>query len=243
MLSPSEMKDKMLDLAGKEGYIDNISLYCDKWCARCAFTAKCRNYSFGKDAPAPEEPEIWEYIHNVFGATVLMLREMMEKMGMKPEEIDKMEPPTRPDPKRHPLFNKTFRAASVRHKWLEGKKKEIKPKDEKTIQELKKNNPELHEAIEVIFQYNFLGTSKIARALQVFEKDNDRGLQSDFNGMAKIALLATDRLISSWTILMEHHMEYEDEVLKILIDLAEIRKQTEIIFPSARKFIRPGFDE
>jgi len=243
MLTPSEMKDKMLDLAGKEGYIDNISLYCDKWCAKCAFTSKCRNFSFGKDAPVPDEPEMWEYLHNVFGATVLMLREMMEKMGMNPEDIDKMEPPKTTDQKKHPLFNKTFRAASVRHKWLEDKKKEIKPKDEKTIQENKKNNPELYEAIEVIFQYNFLVTSKIARALQIYEKDNDNGIQSEFNGSAKTALLAVDRLISCWSLLMENHMEYEDEILKILIDLADIRKQTEIIFPYARKFVRPGFDE
>jgi len=38
-------------------------------------------------------------------------------------------------------------------------------------------------------------------------------------------------------------MEHQDEILKMLITLAEIRKQTEATFPIARKFKRPGFDE
>ncbi len=242
MLTPSEMKDKMLVLAGKDGYIDSIFNYCDRWCARCPFSSKCRNFSFGKDAPSPEEPEMWEYLHNVFGATVLMLREMMEKMGMDPEEIDKAEPPSKPDPRKHPLFNKTYRAATERHKWLEKKKNQIRSKDEKTNESNKKKNPRLFEAIEVIYQYNFLITSKIARALQVFNYNNDKVIQSDSNGCAKITLVALDRLINSWIILMENNMEYEDDILRILIDLADIRRQTEILFPIARKFVRPGFD-
>lgn len=243
MLTPSEMKDKMLDLAGKDGYIDSIFNYCDRWCARCTFTSKCRNYSFGKDAPLPEEPEMWEYLHNVFGATVLMLREMMEKMGMDPGEIDKGEPPSQSDPRKHPLFNKAYRTAAERHKWLDKKKNVIKSKDGKVNEANKKNNPKLFEAVEVIYNYNFLVTSKIARALQVLKSDNDNEPQSDSNGCAKIALVALDRLIKSWTILMENFMEYEDDILRVLIDLAEIRKQTSIIFPLARKFVRPGFDK
>jgi hypothetical protein len=38
-------------------------------------------------------------------------------------------------------------------------------------------------------------------------------------------------------------MQLEDEILKFLISLADIRKHTEAVFPLARKFVRPGFDQ
>jgi len=44
-------------------------------------------------------------------------------------------------------------------------------------------------------------------------------------------------------LLMEKMTDHEDEILKFLISLADIRKQTELTFPMARKFVRPGFDD
>lgn len=63
------------------------------------------------------------------------------------------------------------------------------------------------------------------------------------NGSAKIALVSVDRLIAAWAVILSENSEMEDEILDILINLAEIRKRTELYFPDARKFIRPGFDE
>ena len=39
------------------------------------------------------------------------------------------------------------------------------------------------------------------------------------------------------------NLEKEDEIFKILIQLERLRNATEIEFPNARTFIRPGFDE
>ena len=50
-------------------------------------------------------------------------------------------------------------------------------------------------------------------------------------------------LIAAWSLLMEKMTDHEDEILKFLISLADIRKQTELTFPMARKFVRPGFDD
>jgi len=79
-------------------------------------------------------------------------------------------------------------------------------------------NPRFYEALEVIYWYNFFVS-------------------------AKIALIALDRLIASWSIVMENMTDHEDEILKFLIQLADVRKHTEVTFPSACKFIRPGFDQ
>jgi hypothetical protein len=244
MLTPSEMKDKMEDLAGKNDYIDSIFNYCDRWCERCTFTSQCRNYAFGKDAPSPDGSELWDYIHNVFQATMLMLNEMMEKMGIDPDEIDKMEAPVEPEPEKHPLYLKAYKAASEMQKWLEKNNPGEPPSYENGINLFERGkDSRFLDAIEVIYWYNFFVPAKIARALYGLYPDEVQEIQSDSNGSAKIALIAIDRLIASWSVLMENMLSSEDEILKILINLTEIRKQTEITFPSANKFVRPGFDE
>jgi hypothetical protein len=243
MLTPSEMKDKMLELARKDGYIDSIFNYCDRWCERCAFTSRCRNYAFGEDAPSPEGPELWNYLHNVFEATMLMLEERMEKMGIDPEEIDKMETPEEPDPQNHPLYQRAYKAATEMADWL---KNNISAEDDsqsvKSVIPVLEKKTRARDVIEVIYWYNFFVPAKIARALCGLD-DEIQEIKSDANGSAKIALIALDRIIASWSLLMDEMSTLEDEILAILIKLAEIRKQTELVFPLARKFVRPGFDE
>lgn len=244
MLTPSEMKDRMHELARTEGLIESIYNYCDRWCERCAFTSKCLNYASSKDAPDSDGPELWDYLHNVFVATMLMLDEMMQKMGIDPEEIKTMEPPEEPDPKDHPLYKNVENLSFSMHKWLEQNKPgEPSPEEIDNLPSENEKNPRFYDALEVIYFYNFFISAKIYRALSGIGDFEPEEVQSDSNGSAKIALIALDRLIAAWSIIMENLMDHEDDILKFLITLAEIRKQTEINFPLARKFVRPGFDE
>jgi hypothetical protein len=118
MLSPSEMKDRMQELASQDGYIDGIYSYCDRWCERCSFTSKCRNFAISEYEPSTDGPELWEYLDTVFKATILMLEETMEEMGIYPDEIAKMELPEEPDPKEHPLYKKVHELSFSMHDWL-----------------------------------------------------------------------------------------------------------------------------
>jgi hypothetical protein len=242
MLTPSEMKDRMLELARQDGYIDGIYNYCDRWCERCAFTSKCRNYAFGKDAPDPNGPELWDFLHNVFEATMLMLQEKMEELGIDPKEIDAMETPEMPDPKDHPLHKKTYTAAFETHEWLKMNNPGQILKEDPTII-LSDKNKRFADAVEVIYWYNFFVSAKVYRALIPDDINEPDEIQTDSNGSAKIALIALDRLIAAWSLVMENMPDHEDEILQFLITLAEIRKQTEMTFPLARKFVRAGFDE
>ncbi len=243
MLTPSEMKDRMHELAQNEGNIPGIYNYCDRWCERCGFTSKCLNYASSKDEPETDGPELWDYLHNVFEATMLMLEEMIEEAGLNPEEIKNMEPPEEPNPKDHPLYQKVYELSFSMHKWLEEYKpgtvtdadSEILPDDEKSQR--------FKDALEVIYFYNFFISAKIFRALIPRDDYEADEIQTDSNGSAKIALIALDRLIAAWSLAMENMMDHEDEILKFLLSLADIRKQTELTFPMARKFVRPGFDE
>jgi len=130
------------------------------------------------------------------------------------------------------------------HKWLE----KVKP-GSPSVEELeiladdKLTDKRFIDALEVIYFYNFFISAKIFRALIPRDNYEADEIQTDSNGSAKIALIAVDRLIAAWSILMEKMTDHEDEILKFLISLADIRKQTELTFPMARKFVRPGFDD
>jgi hypothetical protein len=191
--------------------------------------------------PSDDGPELWDYLDTVFKATMLMLEEMMEEMGIDPDEIAKMEPPEEPDPKEHPLYKEVYELSFSMHDWLEKNKPgEITSEQIDLFPAGETKNPRFKESLEVIYWYNFFISAKIFRAL--LDNDEDNEIQNDSNGSAKIALIGLDRLIASWSVLMENMMDHQDEILKFLIRLAEVRKHTETIFPFARRFVRPGFD-
>jgi hypothetical protein len=244
MLTPSEMKAKMEELSGKDGYIDSIFNYCDRWCERCSFTSQCRNYAFGNDAPSGDSPELWDYLHNVFKATMLMLVEKMEEMGIDPENLPEPDEQSEPDPEKHPLFIKAKNAASKMHEWLTQHNPEETISDKYGIYNPgEPNSSRFKDSLEVIYWYNFFIPAKIARALSGLNLNEIQDIDYDSNGSAKIALIALDRIIAAWTVVMNRLTASEEEILGFLINLSAIRKQTGIVFPYARGFVRPGFDE
>jgi hypothetical protein len=244
MLTPSEMKAKMEELSRKDGYIDSIFNYCDRWCERCSFTSQCRNYAFGKDAPAGDSPELWDYLHNVFKATMLMLEEKMEEMGIDPDNLPEPDEPSEPDPEKHPLFIKVKNESVNMHEWLTQHKPEEAISDQYGMYNPgDPNSSRFKDSLEVIYWYNFFIPAKIARALSGLNTDEIEGAEYDSNGSAKIALIAIDRMIAAWTVVMNRLTASEEEILRFLINLSSTRKQMEIIFPNARGFVRPGFDE
>jgi hypothetical protein len=58
----------------------------------------------------------------------------------------------------------------------------------------------------------------------------------------ELPLIALDRIIGAWSVVMENMNDHEDEILRFLKTLADILRQAEIEFPLAKGFVRPGFD-
>src|SRR2546428_3270289 len=65
----------------------------------------------------------------------------------------------------------------------------------------------------------------------------------DSDGSAKIALIAIDRSLSAWRLMQNALPERTESIVPMLIELEKLRRGIEQIFPRARDFIRPGFDE
>ena len=65
----------------------------------------------------------------------------------------------------------------------------------------------------------------------------------DSDGSAKIALIAIDRSMAAWTHMHKYLPSHQAQILAMLAQLDRLKKRAETIFPEARNFIRPGFDE
>lgn len=98
----------------------------------------------------------------------------------------------------------------------------------------------------MIYWYMHFIYVKLQRALHGKVEDDGReienGFQRDFDGSAKVALIAIDRSMEAWIKLMQHLPDIEDEIISLLALLQRIKLTTENEFPEAGKFIRPGFD-
>ncbi|HYV90277.1 MAG TPA: hypothetical protein VE978_00770 [Chitinophagales bacterium] len=106
---------------------------------------------------------------------------------------------------------------------------------------------EMKDAIETIQWFELFIEVKFSRALSglfdVIEGEDDDEAQSDHNGSAKIALIAVDRSMSAWEIMMKHFPDKADDMLDFVALLSRIKSAGNESFPIAMKFIRPGFDE
>jgi hypothetical protein len=105
------------------------------------------------------------------------------------------------------------------------------------------------ELLEVIRWYHLFIHVKLQRAIgsqaeEQLETDPElKVLMTDGDGSAKIALISIDRSLAAWAALGSHFSEQQDEILDFQIQLARIRQEAEKLFPNARAFVRPGFDE
>ncbi len=125
------------------------------------------------------------------------------------------------------------------------------------------------DAVEVIRWYEFFIAAKIFRGLigrdedieaaadlvggeifpdLEFDEDEEYGpqleaVQNDSNGSVKVALIAMDRSLSAWRALQTSLPEKANTIVPMLVQLERLRRATETVFPNARDFIRPGFDE
>ena len=65
----------------------------------------------------------------------------------------------------------------------------------------------------------------------------------DSEGSAKIALIAIERSVNAWRVLQNSLPEKADTIIPLLLELERLRRTAEQTFPTARDFVRPGFDE
>jgi hypothetical protein len=271
-------KNELRELVRSGDFILGIYNYCDRWCERCPFTARCLVYATEKADDVSADPEahdinsakFWSRLESMFQEAHEMILEWAEEAGVDVEAIEDEaagREQQRLDVKQHELSLGARRYAEMVQRWFtEEFAVEQQVHDDTTGKS--KNTEEdidVSDAIEVIRWYQFFVAAKVFRALmglddeaaddtltgdEIFadtEIDDDEELIAaggdDSDGSAKIALIAIDRSLSAWRVMQSSLAEKADSIRPMLIELERLRRTAEQIFPHARDFIRPGFDE
>jgi hypothetical protein len=251
------MRTKHLtDFADVSDFISGIYNYCDRWCERCPFTARCRVYATENeetDDLASQDirnAEFWRKLESVLRSTRAMIATWAEENGIDLNSIEAESEIAEHsrlvgEAKEHPLSVAARNyAASVNH-WFETEVVELQSIDDRSDDEYE-NAQVINDAIAVIRWYQYQITVKIVRALtsqaEETAKDFD-DMSQDSDGSSKVALVGIDRSSSAWRILQESCTGRKESITKVLLDLERLRQGLEQAFPDARDFIRPGFDE
>jgi hypothetical protein len=203
----------------------------------------------------------WQRLSETLQETMTMLTQMAEERGIDLDDLEGQEPADAEDlGAEKPVVHinahiaKTY-IASV-DKWFEENvyifEDEARQLAEISILDPGRYQPDpeetvtLIDSVEVIRWYQHQIYVKLQRALhslgnEEFEILN--GFPKDSDGSAKVALIGMDRSISAWGNMIKHFPHLEDNILGIIAHLERLRRGSEIEFPAARAFVRPGFDE
>ena len=248
-------------------HIPGIYNYCDRWCERCSFTSRCLNFAmseekFGdlQEGDANNEA-FWQRLGETLQETMNMLIQMAEERGIDLDDLEGQEQVDTEDPgAEKPVVHINAHMAksyiATVDKWFDENvyifEDEAKQLAEMSIPDPGRNQPApqetvtLIDSVEVIRWYQHQIYVKLQRALhsrgnEEFEILN--GFPKDSDGSAKVALIGMDRSISAWGNMIKYFPHLEDDILGIIAHLERLRRGSEIEFPAARAFVRPGFDE
>jgi len=259
-------KEDIKKLAKNKDFISGIYNYCDRWCERCAFTLRCMNFAMTRQyADDPETSDItnekfWQSLSEIFKTTREMLEESAEEMGIDLDTID-FEEASREEGIKDKIV-KNHECCRVAKKYgkmvTEFFESEYSPSLQVVGKEETKNAAELpkidrpdglatlDEMTEIIYWYQHFIYIKLMRSIHGTLGDTPEILEEfpkDSDGSAKVALIAIDRSMAAWGRMYDYFPAHRDQILDIIKLLDSLRTRVEKIFPEARNFVRPGFDE
>jgi hypothetical protein len=209
-----------------DGFIVNVSSFCDRWCARCALTSRC---------------ELFVKNNSDRGTTTadsrLSLLEQVEMM--------------RDAARKHPAEALPREPGSKLPADLECSSMEPSPEVVRNSAALHRKrqrarfsaNASVRGAVETIEHFTLFVPVKMLLCLGTVSRDGQGAQQSDANGWGKAALLGLERMRAAWTLLVDTHHYSKSDVAPFLSEISRMQRNLERAVPNARAFVRPGFDE
>ena len=233
--------DRLVARARDPKLIPGIYNYCDGRCPRCAFTRRCLTYLDAQELKASGgEQSLADTVGSSLQRTLEMLAEVARREGLDMESAtEEAAASADEDFERHRQDPLAVRAREYGHlAWRIGRA--LAP-----IVALREDAP-LVDAVETIEWFSSMISSKLYRAIcgQAEGWEGREEAQTDFNGSAKITLIAIAESRAAWSVLMEVGRATADGVPAPAVrTLDELEASVRERFPRVMEFIRPGFDE
>ena len=242
-------------------FIPGIYNYCDRWCERCPFTARCmtcameqENRNPPTDPPSTDNAAFWKKLEGSLKLTRQMLVDLVEAHGIKldPDEAQKLRRDQRQKRQvatKHPLAIAALNYTRMVDEWFKAGEALLSEKEEEIFAQsplgvagVKEEVASLTDVVEILRWYQHQIYVKLMRGLDADPAPDSGYSPRDADGSAKVALIAMDRSIAAWLRMKEFFPEKTDSILSMLVHLDRLRRGTEKEFPDARSFVRPGFD-
>jgi hypothetical protein len=213
----------------QDGFIVGIFNYCDRWCDTCPFTPRCRVFADMAEGGAARDPRV------VALEGPRWMRELVDGInaaarGALPAgELPRFR---RTIAVEHlPIRARADTYSEAVHRWL-------RATGFSAIRDL--SDPRA-----VVRWLHTIIPPKIVRALRGlahrFPEDPD--WPADHEGSAKVALLCIDRSRAAFFEMRDRGMASDAEIQPFIAHLTWLAQALERVFPHARTFVRPGFDE
>jgi len=231
-------------------YIAGVYNYCDRWCERCPYKARCvvaatrdlydaaraRGEDLESVKPPDEEPDVDDGIE----------RPWLEDAFRQPTEAEMREYEARETERQRvmeadPLILRAREYSDLGHRIGRALHAQFDGQ----------SDPVVLTAVDTI-EWLALGIgAKVWRAVggelrgllddEDFDEDD---VQSDANGSAKIARLMVAESRDAWAVLMQVGRAIADGLpVKMIERLGRLDQDLAVRFPRAMDFTRPGFDQ
>jgi hypothetical protein len=224
----------------RDGFIIGVFNYCDRWCATCRFTSRCGLFADVAEIEAAQDSNMRPVVDapphssQVEPPPPAWLQELIDEMNEAARDsatLPSTEDLAGTSPRGHRAIEARARGYAHRtYQWLQAH-------DAYGV-----NDPTDPRA--VIGWFHISISSKIFRALSgLADGLHEVGIPADHDGSAKVALLAIERSHAAWLQMVESGLASTPTVEAFISDLVWLTDALDRVFPRARAFVRPGFDE
>ena len=257
-------KSDLLKMAGNPNFISGIYNYCDHWCERCSFTARCMTFAIEQEeeplgGEPPDRKAFWKQFETSLQLTEQLIEDMAKEHGVTFDpaelaEIGRQEALDRRETEQHPIARAGIEYSKLVEQWFKSGEHELREKEAELLAQarlgvgtVKAEVASLTDIVEILRWYQYQIHVKLRRGLRGHRSpDSPSGSPSnsprDADGSVKVALIAIDRSIAAWMKMRDFFPTRADSILSNLVHLDRLRRAAETEFPKARSFVRPGFD-
>ncbi len=253
--------DGMIARAADPTLIPGIYNYCDRRCARCAFTSRCFQYrETQRDGEVSDDvSSVGRVVARSLERSMDILRIIGRRLGIDLVDEAGNGGPSSPEPPRagagarppmtfnqgddnpyDPLVQRSRDYATTAWPILRA----LRP-----VLEVR-GDAALLDALATLESSSISISSKIFRAVSPMPdvevaqpEDPEDDVQGDANGSAKVARILIEEARRAWRTLMEPGQATADGVpARLVRQLDELDDKIAARFPRAMEFVRPGFD-